>query len=93
MFYLEIEAWGDFDMKYTYAVMSSESHTKESIKPLMIMFADKHKLTSNHEDGLIIDKSGISSVKDDYKYPDQLVSFLKKQGFRFITTSKISVSD
>jgi len=98
MIFIEIQAYGD--APYTYAIVKSDNHTKDSLKGLMFRYSELRKLKPHKAgefDGnpkLKITSSGISGIGDVHKYrPDDLVKFFIKEGFSILKTSKIILSD
>jgi len=101
MIIVEIQAYGD-DAPYTHAIVKSDNHTKDSLKGLMEKYSELMHLKPHQAmdvdcplvPKLEITSSGISGISNFHKCnPDDLLQFFVKEGFSFVKTSKIILSD
>ena len=105
--FIEIKKYGDFDIAYTECIMVSDK--KYNRKSLLIEFVKKNSITPNKKiestmfagveysnDGkLRISKEGISNIQS-FEYEcvsDLFVKFLKKKGFKKLSTRSVRFSD
>ena len=73
---IEIQKYGDFDMRYTDTIMISDND--HSVKTLKKSFCDQHQ----------IDLSNLPHGKINY-YADEFIKFLKERGFKPLKTKEI----
>lgn len=78
---IEIEAWGDFQMRYTDCIMASEERL--DVKALVRQFCSMEGLPG--ESGNDSDKLG--EINEKFR------KFLKKSGFVQLKTKKVCFSD
>lgn len=79
--FIEIEAWGDFDVKYTKCIMVVEG--QRDVKSLVNTFCIKMGLPGT---------SGLpSNMINDVN--EEFIKFLKKEGFRQLKTNTVCFSD
>lgn len=79
--YIEVEAWGDFDVQYTACIMVADE--KRDVDSIVKAFCAKNGLPGMK--GLPYNMLG-DTTKEFIKY-------LKKEGFRELKTNKVCFSD
>lgn len=79
--YVEIEAWGDFDVRYTKCIMVADG--LRDVDYLTKAFCHKNGLPGT--EGLSYNM--INDANEEF------VKFLRKEGFRELKTSKVCFSD
>lgn len=78
---IEVEAWGDFDIKYTKCIMVSPD--VRDVKHILKTFCDINGLPGMNG----LPNNMISDVNDEF------IKYLKKEGFKPLKTKKVCFSD
>ena len=79
--YIEIEGWGDFNVRYTKCIMVADE--VRDVRHLINTFCSANGLpgTSGLPSNMLSDTT------------DAFIKFLKKEGFRELKTNKVCFSD
>jgi len=98
--YIEIQDFGDFDMRQTKTILQSTKYTEADISRLLNEFYTVNHLETQ---GVLetetitaipsVIDGGISRLKNTSEYTDMFITFLKKKGFTQLRTRKIIFSD
>lgn len=80
---IEIEAYSDYDMRYTDCIMVTEEQF--DVKGLVRSYCSLRGLPNETLSGL--PDNMLNDTKEDFK------KWLKKQGFRILSTKKVCISD